>query len=213
MKSEIQKFYEQRAKSTISALEKNGFSAEYVPSKHEAVSRLLQLIKPDALVGCGGSLTLRQLGIIETLTKRGNRVVHHAHPELSPERLLELRKQELLTDVFLTSTNALSMDGQLVNIDGTCNRIAAMVFGPKQVIFLVGINKLVTDLAAACDRAKNIAAPINAIRFGLNTPCTVSGKCLDCNSPERICRASLVIEHQPSQTPTTVIIIGEVLGY
>jgi len=213
MNQEIIKFNEIRANSAISALQKNGFSAEYLPSKEQALDMLLELIDKNAVVGCGGSLTLRQIGIIEALTERGNKVIHHAHPDLSPEQLLELRREELLTDVFLTSTNALSLNGELVNIDGVGNRVAAMTFGPKQVICVVGINKLTTNLEAACERAKNIAAPLNALRFSLNTPCTKLGRCVDCDSPERLCRATIIINRQPSQTPTTVLIVGESLGY
>jgi hypothetical protein len=213
MKPEILKFYEYRAKSTISALKKKGFNAEYIPSKEQTIDRLLELIDSEALVGCGGSQTLDQLDIINLLIKRGNRVVHHNHSDLPPERILELRREELGTDIFLTSANALSMDGELVNIDGIGNRIAAMTFGPKEVIFVVGINKITTDLQAAYERAQNIAAPINAIRLSRNTPCTQRGKCMNCDSPERICRATLVIDRQPSQTPTTVLIVGEILGY
>jgi hypothetical protein len=124
-----------------------------------------------------------------------------------------MRKGQLTCDVFFSSTNALTLDGKLVNIDGTGNRVASMIFGPGHVVLIVGANKITDDLQQAMIRAKHLAAPMNAMRLNLKTPCATTGYCSDCNSEDRICKVTTIIEYKPDLTNFTVILVGEEIGY
>jgi len=206
------KFYEARCQKAVKALIKNGFDAIYVPTKEEAVKKALELVPPNATVGVGGSVTIRELGIVDELLKRGHVIFDHYLPN-SPEEKDRMRKCQLTCDVFFSSTNALTLDGKLVNIDGTGNRVAAMIFGPGRVVLIVGANKITDDLEQAMLRAKQVASPMNAMRLNIKTPCATTGYCSDCASEERICRVTTIIEYKPYLTDFTVIVVGEELGY
>jgi len=205
------KFYEARCQKAVKALMKNGFHAEYVATKEEAASMALSLVPPDASVGVGGSITVRELGIVDELMARGHVVFDH-HQATTPEERRRMWMGQLTCDVFFTSTNALSLDGKLVNIDGTGNRVAPMIFGPGKVIIIVGANKITDDLDQAMLRAKQVAAPMNAIRLSRNTPCAIAGYCIDCASEERICNVTTIIERKPTASDITVIVAGEEIG-
>lgn len=202
-----------RGEAAVKALAKNGFDARCVADGDEAVRAVLDLIPPDARVGLGGSYTLRQLDLPEALKRRGNRLLDHWQPGLTPEAVLQVRREQLHADVFLTGTNAVTLEGSLVNIDGVGNRVAAMIFGPGKVVVVAGANKVVEDVAAGLDRTRDRAAPINARRLGVSTPCAELGYCVDCARPERICRIVTIIERRPSLTDLTVILVGEELGF
>lgn len=195
------------------ALTKNGFTAHCVDTKEEACRLLLSLIPPEAKVGVGGSVTIREIGIMEELAKRGQTVIHHWVPGAAPEELRRFRTEELTADVFLASTNALTLNGELVNVDAVGNRVAAMIYGPRQVIIVAGVNKLVKDVTEGLARARNVAAPLNNLRFQHQTPCAQLGQCANCHHPERICKVTVIMEKCPSLTPITVILVGEELGY
>lgn len=197
----------------VEALQKNNFIASYVNTKQEALDKLAALIPQDATVGIGGSWTIKEVGIDTLLEERGNTVFNHNKPGLDKEETLALRRKELTCDVFLTSTNALTLKGELVNVDGTGNRVAAMVFGPKKVIILTGVNKIVTSLDAAMDRIELVAAPINNKRLNMPNPCTKTGECMDCQGPSRICNVTTIMHKKPPATDIEVIIIGEQLGF
>ncbi len=201
---------------TLKALRRNGFEALYAPDKKEAVSLVLEMVPVDALVGVGGSVTLRELGIPEALKVRGQRVADHWEARekgaLAGE-ILEIRRQQLNSDVFITSTNALTETGELVNIDGGGQRVAAMIFGPSKVVVVAGSNKIVMDVEEALHRARNIAAPMNAKRLNLRTPCVVTGACSDCESEDRICNATTMLHRRPRNADITVVLVGEKLGY
>lgn len=207
------KFHRLRAERTVAALTKNGLKARYVEKNKDAVKAVLELIPPDAIVGCTGSFSIRQLGLVEMLEKRGNKVVHHWLPGLSPEEDLRLRHEELGADVLLTSCNAITMDGKIIDIDAAGNRAAGTMFGPGKVIVVVGVNKIAFDEEEGLHRARHIAAPLNAIRYSLDTPCAKTGFCSDCRSPQRICKVVLIIERKPSLTDLEVILVGEELGF
>ena len=215
--AEAREWYtELRVNKTMSALRKNGFEALYVPTKEEAVSKILDLIPEKALVGLGGSVTLREMGLPDALRKRGNRVADHWEARArgaSAEEELGTRRQHLNSDVFVTSSNAITETGELVNIDGGGQRVAAMIFGPRKVIVVAGINKIAEDADDGVKRARNVAAPINARRLNRKTPCAVSGRCVDCDSAERVCNITTVIHRRPRDTNLTVILVGENLGY
>ena len=201
------------AGKVVEALQKNNFTATYVGTRQEALDKLAALIPGEATVGIGGSWTIKEVGIDTLLEERGNTVFNHNKPGLSPEESLALRRQEMTCDVFLTGTNALTLKGELVNVDGAGNRVAAMIFGPKKVIVITGINKIVTDVDAAMDRIELFAAPINNKRLSRPNPCTITGECMDCQGPTRICNVTTVMHKKPAASDVEVIIIGEELGF
>ena len=204
---------EETIKKTIESLRAHAFPVEYVPGKKEAVQLVLQYVPADAKVGVGGSVTVRELGLIEALKKQGNTVYDHSAEGLSPQEALATRIKQMSCDLFISSVNAIAQTGELVSIDGVGNRINAMNFGPKKVIIVAGINKIADDLPAALGRVRNVAAPQNARRLGLELPCAKTGKCEDCNSPLRICRSILIMERRPHFTDITIVLVNEALGY
>jgi L-lactate utilization protein LutB len=202
------------AQETIKALEKNNIWACYVETAEEARKKVISLIPEGSKVGHGGSLTLQQLGIMEVLRKGNYNFIDRSIPEISEDQKYMLRRESLLADVFLMSTNALTREGQLVNLDGSGNRVAALIFGPPKVIVIAGINKIVANIETAVDRIKNYVAPIHAKRGDRDLPCAKEGKCVDCHAPKRFCNALVIIEHQylKNKDRIMVIIVGEELG-
>lgn len=195
-----------------SALRRNGFEVSVVESKEEAREAVLSLVHEGATVGIGGSVTVRELGIIEELERRGCKVIHH-WISAPPDELMRLRRQELTSDVFLTSVNAVTLDGKLVSVDGMGNRVAATAFGPQRVIIVAGRNKLTRNLEEALWRVRNVAAALNARRLGVETPCARLGYCIDCDSPARICRVVLILERRPTGAEYDVVLVNEELGF
>lgn len=204
---------EKQLKRTAELLKERGFEVFLVHNRDEAKSILLKLIPEDATVGVGGSITIREIGIIEELEKRGNRVIHHWKEGLSPEEDFNVRRQELLSDVFLSSVNALTFSGELVNMESIGNRVAAQIFGPKKVITVIGKNKLVVNLETAIWRIKNVVTPLNAKRLKLELPCVEEGYCIDCNHPKKICRITTILEAPPAKTPFYIVLVNEELGF
>ena len=196
----------------VKALEKNLFTATYVQSREVATAKLLEMIPTNATIGFGGSVTIAQLGIIAKLEERGNPVQNYLKPGLSPEEMRAIRRQHLLSDVFLSGTNAVTLDGKLVNVDATGNRVGAMLFGPDKVFIVVGINKIVHDVAEAENRVKLWASPPNNKRLGYPNPCAQTGVCVDCQGPTRICNITTILHKKPRQTDFHVIVVGEELG-
>ncbi|RPJ10742.1 MAG: lactate utilization protein [Deltaproteobacteria bacterium] len=211
---EIRKwFYETRADETVKNLRRHGFDALQVPDRSAACSEILKRIPSSKTVGIGGSVTVREIGILDKLKGQGNTLYDHWKEGLGPVESLKIRKAQQSCDLFLGSSNAVTMAGEIVSVDGFCNRISSMAFGPKEVILAVGRNKIVRDVPAALARIKEVAAPMNARRFGLNSPCVQAGRCVDCDSPERICRGTLILERKPFATEVLVVIVQEELGY
>lgn len=209
-----QLFGEQYAKlgeKVVAALNGKRFQAQYVATREEALAAVMALIPPEASVGMGGSETLKEIGVMEALAKQGNMVFNHQG--LSPEEAKKVRKQEMTADVFLAGTNALTLDGQLINTDGVGNRVAALTFGPDRVIVVVGANKIVRDEAEGRERIKMIAAPVNAIRLHTATPCAQTGYCMECNAPGKICNITVVTHAAPRGSDFHVIVVGETLGF
>lgn len=200
------------ATQIVKALQSRNFDAYYVENSADAVQKALSLIPQDHVVSWGGSATLEQTGLLDAVKKR-NKVIDR---DLAPNReeKTALMRQALLADTFLTSANAISEDGQIVNIDGTGNRIAATIFGPTNVIFIIGMNKVCKTLDDAMSRARNYAAPVNAQRFDdLNTPCHQTGSCSDCKSDHCICAYSLTTRFSKPAHKIKVILVNEVLGF
>lgn len=206
-------YYRLRCEKTAESLRRRGFDAVVVRDREEAVTRVMDEVGPEDVVGVPGTVSVRELDLLTRLEERGNRVVQHWVSGVSPEELRSLRVQQMNSDVLLTGTNALTLDGQLVNIDGTGNRVASMVFGPRKVVIVAGANKIVDDLEEAVHRVKRIAAPINAVRLGTRSPCATTGYCVDCESANTICAVTVVIDRRPSQTEMTVVLVPEDLGY
>ena len=213
MKKFIQWHNDVFGEKVVKALAKNNFQAYYVANRAEAVSKVLSLIPAGATIGVGGSWTLKELAIPDQLEKQGHEVFDHNRPGLTMEQSVALRHKELSCDVFISSTNAITLDGQLVNTDGSGNRVAAMSFAPKKVIVVVGVNKIVSDLDAAMERIELYAAPINNKRLNRPNPCTVTGICMDCQGPARICNITTILHKKPGAILFTVILVGETLGF
>ena len=196
-----------------SLLSKGYRSAIYAATAAEALEAASGMIPDGASVGIPGTVTVRQIGLPERLEGKGCRVIHHWDPSLPGEAKTARFTEENAADWFVTSSNAITYDGQMVNIDGTGNRIAAMAWAPGKLLFVIGMNKTARDLKSAIRRARDAATPPNALRIGLNTPCAKLGRCADCSSPERICRAVLIFECVPFGREAHVILVGEALGY
>ena len=179
---------------TAASLEKHGFTVRIFSTAEEAKSAALELIG-SASVGFGGSVTLDALGLYEDLTARGNSVFFAWKTPLSADP--DIYKKAIFADVYLSSANAVTEDGALVNIDGRGNRVAALTFGPGRVIVITGRNKIVPDLHSALRRVRGHAAGLNARRLGAKTPCAVDLQCHDCDCPARICRTTMIIDRKP----------------
>lgn len=191
--------------NTIAALEKRGFVVSHFATAKEATDYLKSQIKNET-VGFGGSITLKELGVYEAL-EENNKVMWHWVEPAERDSYAEFT-------TYLTSANAISQTGEIVNIDGNGNRLSASLYGPKKLYFICGTNKITEDLTSAIDRARNVAAPLNAKRLNTETPCVKGEKCFDCNAPRRICRAMVIHMAPMSSTKfTEVVLIDEVLGY
>ncbi len=199
----------------LNALKKKGFDPYFFETVDEARHFIIERIEPQETVGIGGSVTFREeLGIVESLRKRGNEVCDHWDAFEDPVRKLELKRKQRGMDVFLSSVNALTSEGVLVNLDGGGNRVAGMCCGPKKVIIAAGTNKIVDSLDLAIHRTRHQVAVINAMRLKKKTPCAETGVCSDCDSPERICAALLILLKKPNDIDLfTVVLINEEMGY
>ena len=186
--------------------ENHEFHVSFFDTGAEAAQYLLTQIK-DTTVATGGSMTMQALGLFDAL-KAQNKYYSH-----TPKEDLEAFREELSADVFICSANGVSETGEIVNIDGTCNRVAGTIYGHNRVYLIVGKNKIVPTLADAIVRAKEVASPPNCKRLNRNTPCAVTGKCIDCNSPERICHVTVIEERPPRHLYTEVVFVDEELGF
>jgi L-lactate utilization protein LutB len=198
------------------SLEKNNFEVFVAQNTSEAKTIVMDNILPDTgaqQISYGDSMTVRSTGIFEAIKENPDWKFIEVFPtNLSLEEKTKLKRQALQADLFITGTNAVTEMGQLVNLDSLGNRIAGIIFGPKHVIIMVGRNKIVPNLESAMDRVKNYAAPINAKRLNKKTPCTKTGQCENCNSPERICNTWVIIEKSNPKGRIRVILINEDLG-
>lgn len=205
--------HQMKCEKAVRSLGDNGFTAVYCQSRIEAVDYIVGEAADAASVGFGNSLSLADLGVADRLGAMGKELLMHIRPELAPEERIAVMRRQLTCDLFLTGCNAVTLSGCLVNIDATGNRVASMSFGPKKVIVVAGRNKLVDgDVADAVKRVKAWASPPNARRLGCNTPCAKTGFCSDCDSPDRICRVTTVLERKPRLTDLRVLVVNEDLG-
>ena len=193
----------------IKGLESRNMTGYYAASKEEALGIALSLIPEGSSVGMGGAMSAHEIGLVDVL-KNGN------YRFIDRDKAADRRAAMLETygaDVFLSSANAMTDDGVLVNIDGHANRVSAICQGPKKVVFIVSMNKVCADLDSAMKRARNVAAPINAQRFGLSTPCAKTGKCMDCKSPDTICCQFLITRFSRHTGRIHVILVNDTLGF
>ena len=191
----MKEFYERQANTIIKHLERRNMSGYYCPDSSSAVDKALSLIENGSTVSWGGSMSLKE------------------SDAQSPDEVQVIYRKAFSTDYYLMSSNAITLDGQLVNIDGTGNRVAALTFGPAHVILVVGMNKVTKTVDEALDRVHNVAAPPNAVRLGSDTPCGKTGVCADCLSPECLCAQVLVTRYSRIPGRIHVILVGESLGY
>ena len=204
-------YYQKRAELLIKNLQSRHFEAYYCDDKQAALDKALELIPEGASVGWGGAMTAQQVGLIEAV-KHGNYAPVDRDLGETSEQRLELEKQCMFSDVFLTGANAISLDGQMVNIDGHGNRAAAIIYGPKTILVIAGMNKVMDSLDEAVKRARTVAAPANQQRFLRKTPCTVTGVCGDCKSEDCICNQILITRHCRPAGRIKFILVGEDLG-
>ena len=212
--TEYQKqYYEKRGQVLVKNLNARHFEAYYCAGRDAALQKALELIPEGSSIGWGGAMSAEQIGLLDAV-KNGNYFVIDRDSAKSPEERNDLMRQCLLTDVFLSGANALSLDGQMVNIDGNGNRVAAIVYGPKSVIVVAGMNKVTDSLEEAVHRAREVAAPINKQRFpNAATPCLITGTCADCKSEGSICNQILITRSCRPFGRIKFIIVGEELGF
>ena len=209
--NELQKmYYDKRGPVLVKNLQSRHFDAFYCSTKEEALEKALSLIPRGHSVGWGGTMTCQQIGLIDAVRAGEYRVFDRDACKTVEERE-GLMRQTLLCDTFLTSANAISLDGQMVNIDGNGNRVAAIVYGPRQVIVVAGVNKVEDTQEAAINRARTVAAPLNEQRFGHPNPCAATGSCADCKSETCICNQILITRHCRGNR-IKFVLVGEDLG-
>ena len=188
---------EEICRNVVEALRRRGFEAVYCANKEEATAAVLAEADAMRRIGMGGTMTMKELGVTAQL-----------------EALGKIQTRGADCDLFLLSANAITSDGRIVNIDGNGNRVAASVSGPKKVVYAIGRNKIVEGgIDAAIARIKEKACPPNCIRLGKKTPCAATGKCADCDFPDRICKVTAIFDRRPTGTPTTVYVVNADLGY
>ena len=206
-----QKFYNKRGELLVKNLRSRHYEAYYCETKEQALKKALELIPKGASVGWGGAMSAKQIGLLDAVNQGDYRAIDRDKAP-NPAARKQAMKDCLLADVFITGANALSMDGQMVNIDGNGNRVAAIVYGPESILVIAGMNKVMDTLDAAVIRARTIAAPMNKQRFDLQTPCEVTGTCGDCKSEGCICNQILITRNSKPAGRIKMILVGEDLG-
>ena len=196
----------------VKNLESRNMEAYFVKTKEEALKKALELIPEGSSISWGGTVSAKEIGLLDAVHE-GNYEVYDREEAQTPELKNEIAHKALDCDFFIGSTNALAENGVMVNIDGNANRVAAFAFGPKNVLLIVGMNKVVKSEEDAMSRARNEAAPINAQRFGLDTPCSKNGMCYDCKSPDCICCQILITRYSRVAKRIKVILVDENLGF
>jgi hypothetical protein len=217
MQNPVENYWQLRLNDLKKSLEGNNFEVHLVASASEAKDLVINTIIPQLIpksISWGGSLTFGKTGIGEVLTKTtGLTIIDPYEPKIAPGEAYERRRQALLVDLYITGTNAVTEDGQLVNLDMIGNRVGALNFGPKNVVVLAGRNKVVPDLEEAKMRIKNFAAPTNAMRIDKKTPCVTTSICQDCKSAERICNVWAITEKSFPKNRIKVVLINQELGF
>lgn len=204
---------EQRLQRTAKALQQNNMDAYLVETKEQVAPLVQSLLPKGSTVAVGGSASLDECGILPLLRSGDYTFLDRYAPGITAEQVEGVFRQSFFADTYLCSSNAVTENGELYNVDGNSNRVAAMAFGPKSVILVVGYNKVVRDLVEAERRVQEIAAPANAKRLGCKTPCAATGVCADCKSNARICCTAVIHRRQRAKGRIKVILVGEALGF
>lgn len=204
---------EQKILKTIDRIKKNNMNGYYAKSKNEVISIVKDLLTDKATVAVGGSQTLFDTGVIDLLRSDSYTFYDRHQKNLSSSEIREIYTKSFSVDTYLCSTNAITENGELVNMDGTGNRVAAMIYGPKKVIIIAGSNKIVKDIDEANYRIRNWCAPINGRRKNKTTPCAKAGQCFDCSTDDRMCNNSTIIHKQRDKNRIHIILVNETLGY
>lgn len=213
MSDVLKKTYEVQAATIIKALEKRNMKGYYCPDCAAAVKQAGELISGGATVAFGGSMSLSECGIMDMLRNRPDIRLLDRSKAKTPGEARQIYHDALNSDVYFMSSNAITLDGELVNIDGTGNRVAALIYGPERVVLIVGMNKVVPAVADGIRRVHNIATPANCIRLDKQTPCAATGVCHDCLSPDCICSQTVITRRSGVPDRIHVILVGEPLGY
>ena len=208
MNENMRKRNEILAQTVIKGLESRNMSGYYAADKEEAVKKALEVIGKGSTMAMGGCQSAHEIGLIQALEEGDYNYIDRSN--MTPRESLMAAYD---ADVFLSSANAMTNDGIMVNIDGNSNRVSCIAQGPKKVVFIVGMNKICSDLDEAIKRARNVAAPANAQRFDVKTPCKVTGKCADCKSPDTICCQFLITRYSRHEGRIHVILVNDTLGY
>lgn len=204
---------EERIQRTMSALERNNMKAYYAESRDELFDIVRGLVKNDKLITAGGSVTLEESGVKQLLMTEFKGVYLDRSEGKTPEEVEDILHKAFVSDTFLASSNAVTEDGELYNVDGRGNRVSAMIYGPTQVVLIVGVNKIVSDMEEAVCRVEQVAAPKNTRRLNSGTPCEITGSCAHCRSRGRICCSYVRMAQQRVKDRIKVIIVNESLGY
>ncbi|MEK6755674.1 MAG: lactate utilization protein [Bacteroidota bacterium] len=207
--------YRRKADCVIENLKKRNISALYCQTSKDAIEQVCKLVPAKATVALGGSVSVIQSGLLDVLRTMNIKLLDRYREGITNDEIEEILRQGVSADVLVTSSSAVTADGKLVNEDGRGNRVAGMIFGPKKVILMIGMNKVVPTVDDALTRIKNVAAPLNCIRLGADTPCARTGFCDDanCHAPQRICSQIVIIESNRVKDRITVVLVGEELGY
>lgn len=204
---------EQKILRTIESLKENSINGYLVSSKEQLIEKIEEIVPKGSKVGYGGSMTLFESGIMEHLRSGKYDLLDRDKKGLTKDEVKEVYRAAFSADAYFSSTNAITEDGELYNVDGNGNRVAAMLYGPEKVIVIVGVNKIVKDVEAAIKRNREVSAPANAKRLNRKTPCAKVGYCMDCKSEERVCREYTLIRSQNRNDRMYVMFINEELGY
>jgi len=204
-------YYAKRGEILVKNLKNRHFDAYYCATKEEALAKALELIPAGATIGWGGCLTASQIGLMDAIHQGGYHLLDRDQCK-TPEERDKVQRDAFSADVFLSGANGLSLDGQMVNIDGTGNRVAPLIYGPKEVLIIAGMNKVEDTLDAAVVRARTVAAPMNKQRFPNQTPCEVTGTCSDCKAEGCICNQIVITRHCRPVGRIKFILVGEDLG-
>ncbi len=206
-------YYENLADTIIDRFNKRGIEGYYCENAEEALLTAKRFLTPGCSISWGGSQTLIEIGLLESLSTSSDYIIYDRDTAKTPEEKLQMYSKTVTADYYFMSSNAITLDGQLVNIDGAGNRVACLITGPKNVIIIAGMNKIVTDVNTAIERVRNMATPPNTVRLGKKTPCAETGKCANCLAEDCICNQIVITRRSGIQGRIKVILVGEELGF
>ena len=207
-----EEFYQNQAESIIEKLNRRGMEGYYCVDREEANAKAKRFLTPGCSISWGGSMTLNEIGLLDDL-RESDYTLYDRTEAKTPEEKKAIFAKAVTSDFYFMSSNAITLNGELINIDGSGNRVACLCYGPEHVILIMGMNKVVPDVESGIARVHNMAAPPNALRLGLQTPCAEYGRCADCLSADCICAHTVVTRYSRTPGRIKVLLVGEELGY